>query len=81
MSLPRVAVVGRANVGKSTLVNRILGRRIAIEHPTPGITRDRRVFDADWSGVHFQLIDTGGYEASSDGLNAKVRAQAQRATR
>ena len=79
MSLPRVAVVGRANVGKSTLVNRILGRRIAIEHPTPGITRDRRVFEADWSGVHFQLIDTGGYEPSAEGLNAKVRKQAQRA--
>jgi GTP-binding protein len=79
VSLPRVAVVGRANVGKSTLVNRILGRREAIEHPAPGVTRDRRVYDTNWSGVHFQIVDTGGYEPRGEGLNAKVRAQAQRA--
>jgi GTPase len=79
MSLPRVAVVGRANVGKSTLVNRILGRRAAIEHPTPGVTRDRRVYTAEWAGSTFDLIDTGGYEPRAEGLNEKVRAQARRA--
>lgn len=79
MSLPRVAVVGRANVGKSTLVNRILGRRVAIEHPAPGVTRDRRVYSAGWAGVDFELVDTGGYEPHAEGLNEKVRAQARRA--
>lgn len=79
MSLPRVAVVGRANVGKSTLINRFLGRREAIEHPTPGVTRDRRVYETTWNGLDFEVVDTGGYEPNAEGLEAKVRSQAQRA--
>ena len=54
---PLVAVVGRANVGKSTLVNRLLGRREAIEHPEPGVTRDRRAYEAEWDGVRFSIVD------------------------
>lgn len=79
MSLAKVAIVGRANVGKSTLVNRFLGERVAIEHPTPGVTRDRRVYKTTWNGVDFELVDTGGYEPDAEGLEAKVRAQAKRA--
>lgn len=79
--LPVVAVVGRANVGKSTLVNRFVGRRAAIEAPQPGITRDRHGFDVDWNGVAFHVVDTGGYEPHGVGLDAKVRAQAEYAAR
>lgn len=75
-----VAVVGRANVGKSTLINRLLGRRAAIEHPEPGITRDRRGYDVEWSGMSFRIVDTGGWEPNAEGLHKKVRAQALRAT-
>lgn len=79
--LPLVAVVGRANVGKSTLVNRLLGRREAIEHPEPGVTRDRQSYDVEWSGVRFAIVDTGGWEPRAKGLGAKVLAQAERAAR
>jgi GTP-binding protein len=79
--LPRVAVVGRPNVGKSTLVNRILGRRAAITEAVPGVTRDRVPYEAEWSGRRFELLDTGGWEPRASGLNAQVVAQAERAMR
>jgi GTPase len=75
--LPVVAVVGRPNVGKSSLVNRILGRREAIVQETPGVTRDRRGFTAEWRGRNFELVDTGGLEPGADGLEARVAEQAQ----
>jgi GTP-binding protein len=78
---PVVAVVGRPNVGKSTLVNRILGRREAIVEERPGVTRDRKVVEAEWNGRPFTLIDTGGWLSSADPLDAQVSAQAERAMR
>ncbi|MDQ4068285.1 MAG: 50S ribosome-binding GTPase, partial [Actinomycetota bacterium] len=81
MSLPVVAIVGRPNVGKSTLVNRIVGRREAIVEEQPGVTRDRKELEADWGGRRFTVVDTGGWLATSDGLDAKVSEQAERAIR
>ncbi len=75
--LPVVAVVGRPNVGKSTLVNRIIGRREAVVEDVPGVTRDRVFYDAEWNGKHFKLIDTGGYEIDAKGLAAQIAAQAE----
>jgi GTP-binding protein len=75
---PVLAVVGRPNVGKSTLVNRILGSRQAVVEDTPGVTRDRVTYDANWRGRAFTLVDTGGWEPSVEGtpaLAAKVAAQ------
>ena len=79
MSLPVVAVVGRPNVGKSTLVNRIVGKRVAIVEERPGVTRDRKELEADWRGRRFTIVDTGGWMAGGDGLDAKVSDQAERA--
>lgn len=74
---PVVAIVGRPNVGKSTLVNRILGRREAVVEDVPGVTRDRVAYDADWRGRTFTLVDTGGWEPDALGLQAQVSAQAE----
>jgi GTP-binding protein len=77
-ALPVVAVVGRPNIGKSTLVNRIIGSRSAVVEELSGVTRDRREFETDWSGRDFVLVDTGGWEVKPDGnLNASIRDQAE----
>jgi GTPase len=76
-SVPVVAVVGRPNVGKSSLVNRLLGRREAIVDQRPGVTRDRSTFTADWRGRSFELVDTGGLEPAADGIEARVGEQAE----
>ncbi|HYJ75632.1 MAG TPA: ribosome biogenesis GTPase Der [Kineosporiaceae bacterium] len=75
--LPVVAVVGRPNVGKSTLVNRILGRREAVVQDVPGVTRDRVTYEADWAGRSFVLVDTGGWERDLRGLASRVAEQAE----
>ena len=83
-SSPVVAVVGRPNVGKSTLVNRIIGRREAIVEERPGVTRDRNEFDVDWAGYDFTLVDTGGWlpkTREAKGLEDKVSEQAEYAIR
>jgi GTPase len=76
-SVPVVAVVGRPNVGKSSLVNRILGRREAIVDRRPGVTRDRSTFTGEWRGRSFELVDTGGLEPGADGIEARVGEQAE----
>ena len=75
--LPVLAVVGRPNVGKSTLVNRILGRREAVVQDTPGVTRDRVSYPAEWAGRNFTLVDTGGWEIDVKGLDRSVAEQAE----
>ncbi|MDR3710212.1 MAG: ribosome biogenesis GTPase Der [Capsulimonadaceae bacterium] len=78
LNKPLVAIVGRPNVGKSTLFNRLVGRRIAIVEDTPGITRDRLYADGEWNGREYTLIDTGGIQmGETDPLRAMIRAQAE----
>ena len=78
MTKPLVAIVGRPNVGKSTLFNRLIGRRLAIVEDTPGVTRDRIYGDAEWLTHSFTLIDTGGIEPSSeDQIAVQMRLQAE----
>ena len=75
--MPVVAVVGRPNVGKSTLVNRILGRREAVVEDLPGVTRDRVAYDTSWSGQAFTLVDTGGWDPAAKGFAGRIAAQAE----
>ncbi|GAA2149577.1 ribosome biogenesis GTPase Der [Glycomyces algeriensis] len=79
--VPTVAVVGRPNVGKSTLVNRILGRRAAVVQDEPGVTRDRVAYDAEWAGREFSLVDTGGWDPDAEGMAKSIALQAELAMR
>ena len=80
MKRPTVAVVGYPNVGKSTLVNRLSGTREAVVHEESGVTRDRKEVEADWNGVAFTLVDTGGVDLAEEGeLFEAVRRQARAA--
>ena len=74
---PVLAIVGRPNVGKSALVNRILGRREAVVEDKPGVTRDRVTYKAEWNGKNITLVDTGGWEIDAKGIDASVAAQAE----
>jgi GTP-binding protein len=74
LGLPIVAILGRPNVGKSTLINRFLGRREAIVEDTPGVTRDRVKYECEWGGRRFIIMDTGGWEAKPDGISVQVSA-------
>ena len=74
LGLPIVAILGRPNVGKSTLINRFLGRREALVEDTPGVTRDRVKYECEWGGRRFIIMDTGGWEAKPDGISVQVSA-------
>jgi GTPase len=76
-ALPVLAIVGRPNVGKSALVNRIIGRREAVVEDTPGVTRDRVNYKGEWNNRRFTIVDTGGWEPDAKGINASVAAQAE----
>ncbi|MGH3359110.1 MAG: GTPase, partial [Nocardioidaceae bacterium] len=78
-AVPVLAVIGRPNVGKSTLVNRMLGRRAAVVEDTPGVTRDRVSYDAIWNGRVFTVVDTGGWDPDARGLAETIAAQAEMA--
>lgn len=75
--VPVLAVVGRPNVGKSTLVNRMIGRREAVVQDIPGVTRDRVSYDATWNGRAFTVVDTGGWDPDARGMAERIRAQAE----
>ncbi len=77
VAVPTLAVVGRPNVGKSTLVNRIIGRREAVVEDVPGVTRDRVSYEANWSGRRFMVQDTGGWEPDAKGMQQSVARQAE----
>jgi GTP-binding protein len=77
VATPVLAVVGRPNVGKSTLVNRIIGRREAVVEDVPGVTRDRVSYDATWNGRAFTVVDTGGWDPDARGLAERIAAQAE----
>ena len=77
LGLPIVAVLGRPNVGKSTLINRFLGRREAIVEDTPGVTRDRVTYECTWNGRDFMVMDTGGWESKPDGISIGVSLSAE----
>ena len=81
MSLPTVVVVGRPNVGKSTLFNRIVGGQVAIVEDRPGVTRDRKEVEAEWLGVPFMLVDTGGWLPGGNELDEKVSRQVEAAVK
>jgi len=76
-AIPVLAVIGRPNVGKSTLVNRIIGRREAVVEDIPGVTRDRVSYDATWNGREFTVVDTGGWDPDAKGLSELITAQAE----
>lgn len=78
---PLVAIVGRPNVGKSTLMNRVVGKRVAIVEEKPGVTRDRKEVEAEWLGHEFRLVDTGGWMAGGSELDKKVSKQSEQAIR
>ena len=75
--IPVLAIIGRPNVGKSTLVNRIIGRREAVVEDIPGVTRDRVPYDAEWNGKAFTVVDTGGWDPDARGLAERIAAQAE----
>lgn len=77
VSLPVLAIVGRPNVGKSTLINRIVGKRVAVVQDVPGVTRDRVSYPAEWDGRAFTVVDTGGWELDVAGLDGEVARQAE----
>ena len=77
LGLPIVAILGRPNVGKSTLINRFIGRREAIVEDTPGVTRDRIQYECEWGGRRFIIMDTGGWESKPDGISVQVSASAE----
>ncbi|MCB0984559.1 MAG: 50S ribosome-binding GTPase, partial [Ilumatobacter sp.] len=80
-SLPTVVIVGRPNVGKSTLFNRVVGHQVAIVEDRPGVTRDRKEVEAEWLGNHFLLVDTGGWLPGGTELDEKVSRQVEAAVK